>query len=214
MKKLKLVIASLSIAFGSSAIANNSFYEDLGESTGHEFNYKDEVSYEVLFFFNYNCSACYSFEKNISIWEDNLPPKTALKSIPFSAKKGWEWADRFHFYSNKIDRNLSRKSIFESEVVQRSTITSEQDLLAALASIHNISNDKAKAFYQEIAIGKFENIAKGLATKYNVYGTPSLVLNVKGGQVYRVQPNGQLTYEQMVQVVNGLIAFHENKLTN
>lgn len=212
MLKKILIITGLILTLTSNCFARE-FFTDSGTSDGPIFEEKSK--FEVLFFFNYNCSACLAFEPYVESWEQNLPKETKLYSVPFKAKKDWEWANKFHYIAKTIDSKKSRADIFSEPFINENLIVSKSDLDLANQNILNLTPQQSLSLIEAIDTdGSFLNnhIGEGisLAEKFKVNGTPTLVLNVSGNKWYKVEPNGELTYSQLIQVVNGLIAYHKH----
>lgn len=212
MLKKILTTIILVTAFTTNCFAKE-FFTDSGQSDGPVFEEKSK--YEVLFFFNYNCSACLTFEPYIESWESNLPKETKLYSIPFKAKQDWEWANKLHYLVKTLNDKKSRADIFNEPFVKENLIVSRSDLNIANQKILKLTEEESNSLIEAIDTeGSFLNNhlvrAVKLAEKYKVNGTPTLVLNISGNKWYKVEPNGELTYAQLIQVVNGLIAYHKH----
>lgn len=170
-----------------------------------------ELKYEVLYFFNYNCPSCFEFEEVVENWEKNMPPNTALKSVPTIVHKEWEWAAKMHFYAKKMSPAFSRSSIYSTDTIQNYTINSMEDMVATLSSELNVPATAIERVVSKFDASPLMRKSEELASMFEVVGTPTLVLNAVGKGVYKIQPNNVLTYKQMMQLVNGIIAYLEHK---
>lgn len=170
-----------------------------------------ELKYEVLYFFNYNCPSCFEFEEVVENWEKNIPPNTALKSVPTIVHKEWEWAAKMHFYAKKMSPNFTRSSIYNTDTIQKHTIYSMEDMVSTLSWELNVPAKAIERVVSKFDVDPLMKKSEDLANMFDVVGTPTLVLNAVGKGVYKIQPNNVLTYKQMMQLVNGIIAYLEHK---
>lgn len=193
-----------------SSIANE-MYANLGDTGGAVFNLNESQKYELILFFNYNCSSCFEFEKYFETYENNAPKVVSIKSVPTKVVDGWEWANKLHYYSKIIDPSKTRLEMYKTDFIQKHTVKSKEDLLIALTEISGIDRSGIETLVETQDVSMYEKSAENLAKKYQVIGTPTLILNVKNGGSYRIQPNGKLTYPQLIQIANGLVAYNEQK---
>ena len=207
---LTIVVGGL--LFTGSAIGDDANHVVLYEKfEAHESTFlstNKDVDYEVLYFFNYNCPSCLEFEETVAYWQDNMPENTELKSIPTAVHVEWEWATKLHFFAKKMNPELTRKTIFNTPTLQSYVISTKDDMIATLADELNLPIGAIERTVSKVDVSPMMEKSRELAAKFNVIGTPTLVLNAVGKGVYKVQPNNFLTYKQMMQLVNGIIAYH------
>jgi thiol-disulfide isomerase/thioredoxin len=211
MSLLKIISTIIVAVTVSVSAFGTELYTNLGEKSGNEFPLKDGQKHELLLFFNYNCPSCLEFENYFELYEKNAPDSLSIKSIPTKVIEDWEWANRLHYYAKVIDPSITRLKLYNTDFIKSHVVKSHEDLVIALTQITGLSSDSVETVIETQNVSGFEEQAAKLAEKYEVIGTPSLVLNIDNGNSYRIQPNGSLTYQQLIQVANGLVAFHDQK---
>lgn len=167
------------------------------------------IKNEVLFFFNYNCEACFQFEPYLEAWEEKAPEGTSIKSVPIDVNESWEWATKLHFYAKKLNPELTRKDIYDTSFVQQYKVLSREDITAVLVETVRAPSRVIDRVIDKSDISTFLDKSNELKARFNVIGTPTLVLNVVGKGVYKIQPDETMTYPEMIQLTNGIIAFHQ-----
>ncbi len=209
----KLVLAALILLPLSSSYASSDMklYDRYNGESGALISKTEGLKYEVLYFFNYNCPSCLEFEEVISNWEQNIPKYTELKSIPTTVFDGWQWSSKMHFYAKKLSPEMTRKKLFNSETIQSFTVTSKSEMVTTLATEMGLPHSVIERTIDKVDVEPMMKLSNDLVEKFDVMGTPTLIVNVIGKSVYKVQPNNYFTYPQMMQLVNGIIAYHETK---
>ncbi len=203
--KIAKLIGILTLLF----CAQSQAFTKLGVSDKSFIASDESIENEVLFFFNYNCEACFQFEPYLESWEENIPANTVVKSVPIDVHPSWEWATKLHFYAKKIKPNITRKDIYQTSFIQQYKVTSREDITAVLLENVRVPPKAIDRVLEDTDISPYLQKSEELKKKFNVVGTPTLVLNVVNKGVYKIQPDETMTYPEMIQVANGIIAYHQ-----
>ena len=132
---------------------------------------------EVVEFFWYGCSHCYSFEPAIEAWSKRLPPDVAFRQVPV----GFALPHQLHqklFYALEEMGQLAamNKRIFAAIHQQNRRLNSEADITAFVAS-NGIDAGKFGEAFKSFAVNTKINRAKQLTEAYKIDGVPALGIN-------------------------------------
>lgn len=206
IKTVFLTLAFTSIAFANTQITNkeerikeiskniNIGFENSKDSE-FVFNEKENINYEVIYFFSYGCPHCYSFKNYLKEWEQNKKDDVNIHFIPATFQKGWENLAKGHIIAKDLRLNNFDETIFNYIHKDKNFIRNMDDLRTFFNDIYNVENSIFNSLYNSIEINmEIEKLNK-ITDDFEIMGTPTLLLITKKGHSYVTSPsiaNGNL----------------------
>lgn len=188
----------INISFAENITANY-----LKESESQDFilnKNKENIDYEIFFFFSYHCPSCYKFQ----IYEEELEKyfkkedNVKYYKIPVQFFKGWEKGAEMHYLTKNIipEKNLS-SDLYKFINTQEYNIKNITNFLnnnskkeITTEEVEQFLNSKKIKFQMENSI-KFE-------TELNVDATPTIIVINKNKERFKIKPSINQDYKNMV----------------
>ncbi|MEC7120023.1 MAG: thiol:disulfide interchange protein DsbA/DsbL [Pseudomonadota bacterium] len=160
---------------------------------------------EVREFFWYGCGHCYNLESYTSNWLKTKPADVNFVRTPAAMNPVWEQNARGYYAVDLMGKMTPElhEALFD-EIHQRSQKIFDQKSLASFYAGHGIDQAKFDGLYNSFAVNAKVSQSKNLATRYQLSGVPSIIVNGK----YIVGGDGQ----KVVQVVNYLVDQERQRL--
>ncbi len=163
------IFASSSLMAATRTLVEGEDYEVMGP--------KGSKTSEVMEFFNYACSHCYTMESFINRFKKE---NTGIKIIPVPNDLGhpqWQIYVKA-FYLGELLKVLdqSHPKIFHRVNVEKKPIIKDEDLKALFMTL-GVDSAKYDRAVKSVALDMRIRKAKQLARKYRISGTPTFVAN-------------------------------------
>ena len=178
------------------------------QDMGYVFEEKPNVDFEVLYFFNLNCSSCIKFEKFLHPWFLNQKKNLSFRVIPSPVKDEWQLANNTYFAAKAIDPSLTFWDIMgkqESLNTRIYTCDSSNAFLKHLSK--NSDNENTLALFSDEVFANAK-VAKDVYNKLAISGTPTLILISKKHAAYEISPEFTHNYRIMLETIDALIGFN------
>lgn len=197
---LILTISLISISYASETVEEkkeriqeiaNSIQIGFENSIDTEFVFdeKDNINYQVIYFFSYGCPHCYNFKKYLEEWNKNKKEDVNIHYVPVTFQKGWENLAKGYLISKELKLNNFDNNIFNYIHRDENRINNMEDLRDFFNEIYNIESSIFNTLYNSIEVNmKIEEINK-ITDDFNIMGTPSLLLITKKGHSYLTSPS-------------------------
>lgn len=150
-------------------------------------NEKPNVKNEVIYFFSYGCHYCYEFDKYLSFFKNKNDPNVSFIPLPISPSKAWEEYARAFYIADELGLNID-KEMFNRIHVENKKIYTKEQLQNYFVNEKNISFFNFNRAYNSMTLNLNLKNNESLADKFNITGTPSLVLIKKDGSSYKISP--------------------------
>lgn len=134
---------------------------------------------EVVEFFWYGCSHCYSFEPIVREWEKTLPDDVAFRGSPAMWNKPMELHARI-YYTAEVLGVLDKMNtiIFQAMNVDGKKLSSEEEVQQLFVANGVTAEAFTKAF-NSFGVTSQVNQANARARAAKITGTPTLMVNGK-----------------------------------
>ena len=134
---------------------------------------------EVLEFFFYGCSHCYSLYPVLSAWEKTMPKDVELIFVPTIFKDSWEpMARTFYALESMGQRQQLDEALYRALNVDNTDL-SDAAKLSDFVAKHGVDRAKFSAAYNSFSMQSKTARAKQMIRSYGISGTPTLVVNGK-----------------------------------
>lgn len=162
---------------------------------------RDPAKIEVLEFFWYGCPHCLEFEPDLNAWLKTKPQNVDFIRQPAVFNEVWAAHAKAFFTAEALGVGEKlHADFFEAIQTKKEKLVSEEDQSKFFAA-HGIEPQAFQKAYKSFAVDSNMRNAAGLAAKYGITGTPSIVVNGK----YVVSPSKAKSFERMISITNTLI---------
>ncbi len=163
---------------------------------------------EVVEAFAYPCPACRSFLPLISEWESNRPDYVAFRRLPIVLQPGWDLYARAYYTAQVIGLgHEAHEGLFRALHDQGQRIASVNDLARFYAN-YGVEPDTFTSTAQSFAVDSRMRQNRNEVGSWGVRSTPTMIINGK----WRVSPRRGSTYEELLAVVDYLVAREAEEL--
>ena len=161
----------------------------------------DPAKVEVIEFFGYACPHCMHFEPHLSEWLKKKPANVVFIRQPVIFRPEWAPHAKGYFTAEALGvTDKVHADFFDAIHTKKMALKSEDDLAKFFAA-HGVKEEDFHKAYGSFAVDSQMRQAEGIAARYGVDGTPSLVVNGK----YRVSAELAKNFENMIAITNALI---------
>lgn len=162
----------------------------------------DPSKVEVIEFFWYGCPHCYHFEPDLNAWLKSKPDNVVFVRQPAIFNERWAAHAKAFFTAEALGVLDKLHPLFYDAIQnQRRALESEEDL-AKFFSEHGVAEEDFRKAYRSFAVDAKMRQAEGMAARYGVTGTPTLVVNGK----FRVTGTLAKSYPNMIAITSYLIS--------
>lgn len=203
--RLSLVLLTLFSAFVAAApggtpqlFKEGKVYERLSQPQPTS----DPSKVEVIEFFWYGCPHCYHFEPDLNAWLKSKPDNVVFIHQPAIFNERWAAHAKAFFTAEALGVLDKLHPLFYDAIQnQKRALESEEDLAKFFAE-HGVAEEDFHKAYRSFAVDAKMRQAEGMAARYGVTGTPTLVVNGK----FRVTGTLAKSYPNMIAITNYLIS--------
>lgn len=178
------------------------------------FHENKDTKFEILYFFNLNCSTCIRFEKFINPWFKKHSKNVSIRAIPSPVRTTWQLANNTYFATKMLNPSLSFWDIMSEQENNKKVI---YDYPSAESFIQQFSkhssDDVASALFSDNAFN-LADYSKSLYERFDCDGTPTLILIAKNHHSYKISPEFTNTFPEMLTVLDALISFNSLPIKN
>ena len=191
--KIFIPLLILISSFMTFANSNNNFdlknakYEKLQNSSFIQEEPK-EKNVEILYFFSYGCHFCYDFEN----YKETFLRSISLKNIsfinlPISPIPAWEQYAKAYYIADALGLDIHKDILIKVHIKNQKILTKEQ-LENYFVNEKKVSIQNFKRAYNSMSINFKLKENEEIADKYNITGTPSIVVIFKDGTTLKLSP--------------------------
>jgi thiol:disulfide interchange protein DsbA len=161
----------------------------------------DPAKVEVREFFWYGCPHCYHFEPDLNAWVKKKPESVLFIRQPTVFNAHWAAHAKAFFTAEALGvLDKVHADFYDAIQNKRQTLESEDDLAKFFAE-HGVAEADFHKAYKSFAVDAKMRQAEGMAARYGITGTPSIVVNGK----YLVSPGKAKSFPRMIEITNALI---------
>ncbi len=165
---------------------------------------------EVLEFFWYGCIHCYHLEPPLKAWLKHKPADVEFRPVPAVFDSSWLPLTRT-FYALEAMGIVAahHDAIYEAiHRENRRAIVTDPRAMADWLGGRGVDKQKFLDTYNSFAVNSRAQRAADITNRYNVSGTPAMVVNGKylTGPSMTLNPDNSINYERFFQVIDQLIA--------
>jgi len=163
---------------------------------------------EVTEFFSYQCSHCYQFEPTLAKWvKGTMPKDVAFRRVPVVFRDSWAPTAKI-YYTLEALGEVERLHLetFDAMHFERIDLNNEKTLEGWVAK-KGLDPKKFMDIYRSFAVQSKITRAKQLTDAHGIQGVPAMAVDGK----YRSSSTFNGTYEELLKVVDGLIAKSRKK---
>lgn len=188
LKKLSFILAILFL------FPNFLFAEDDTNISYAELNiiddskFKEGIDYKVLYFFSYGCHYCYNIENYKQHFINNKPENVEFINVPITAIPSWINYTRAYYIAESLNLDI-RKNIFEKIHIKEEKILTEEQLRDFFKKEYNVDELTFKKYYNSFSIKFKEKENENLIEKYEITGTPNIIVLYRDGRVFKTSPS-------------------------
>lgn len=171
---------------------------------------KNPPQIEVMEFFWYGCPHCLEFEPDLNAWLKNKPQNVDFIRQPAVFNEQWAAHAKAFFTAEAL--GLGEKlhpAFFEAIQGKKEKLMTEEEQ-AKFFVANGVDEASFHKAYKSFAVDSNMRNATGLAAKYGITGTPSIVVNGK----YLVSPSKAKSFERMIAITNALIRMESTAQKN
>ncbi|MBA4175883.1 MAG: disulfide bond formation protein DsbA [Leptothrix sp. (in: Bacteria)] len=128
---------------------------------------------EVIEFFWYGCSHCFSFEPIVEAWAKRVPPDVSFRQLPFAFIGPVEHQKLFYALEELGQRETLQRRIFNAIHVERRRLNSEAEITAFVAA-NGVDAAKFTAAFKSFGVNTKVSRGKQLSNAYKIDGVPSM----------------------------------------
>ena len=166
---------------------------------------RDSKKIEVIEFFWFGCTHCYSLENQLNSWEKKLPKDIDFWRSPIT----WNEMAKAHaklFYAAEYFKNPGIiRDTFISIHANKRMLVSEKELEPFFASF-GISKEQYQSLFNSFAMKNDIRRADIFGLKYEIRGVPAFIVNGK----YKVSASREVGTSELLDVVDHLIKLERN----
>jgi thiol:disulfide interchange protein DsbA len=167
----------------------------------------DPQKVEVMEFFWYGCPHCYHFEPDLNAWLKNKPSSVNFIRQPAVFNEHWAAHAKAFFTAEALGVLEKMHADFYDAIQNRKeTLETESDL-APFFVAHGVKEEDFHKAYSSFAVDSKLRLAGGLAAKYGVSGTPSIIVNGK----YLVSSGKSKSFPRMIAITEYLVQSEQPK---
>lgn len=134
---------------------------------------------EVLEFFFYGCSHCFSLHPNLTAWERKIPKDVDLVLVPTIFNPNWEpMAYTYYALETLGQQHNLHNELFEAWNVKNIDLSDESKISAFLAK-HGVDSKKFSDAYRSFTVQSKVTRSKQLTQAYGIRGTPTIIVDGK-----------------------------------
>jgi len=162
---------------------------------------------EVLEFFWYGCSHCFSFEPFIKSWEKTKPANVEFIRVPAIFRPDWEVQARAYYaLSNMGVIEDVHGKIFEA-INKGKKRLNKIELMADFVEKNGVNRKEFIKEYNSFSVDGMVRKAKKKQKAYKIQGVPSVAINGK----YLTGGSMAGSYDNLIKVINHLIEKESKK---
>ena len=194
---LKKILFLVLFAFSTLLSAEPAGYETL--SPAQPTQNQDKV--EVIEFFWYGCSHCYSLEPDMEKWLKNKPDNVEFIRQPAVFSKPWADHAKAYFTAEALGVVDKVHADFFDAIQNKKQKLRTEDQLAKFFVAHGVDETEFRNTYNSFLVDAKLRQAKSMAPRYGITGVPAIIINGK------YKTNGPLAKSQanMIKIMNELI---------
>ena len=162
---------------------------------------------EVLEFFWYGCSHCYSFEPFIKSWKKTKPENVEFVRVPAIFRPDWEVQARAYYALNNMGviEDVHEK-IFKAIHKDKKRLN-KLEMMTDFVEKNGVNRQEFIKQYNSFSVDGMVRKAKKQQKAYNIQGVPSIAINGKyltGGAMAG-------SYDNLINIINYLIEKESKK---
>jgi thiol:disulfide interchange protein DsbA len=162
---------------------------------------------EVLEFFWYGCSHCYSFEPFIKSWQKTKPANVEFVRVPAIFRPDWEVQARTYYaLSNMGVIEDIHGKIFEAIHKSKNRLN-KKELLTDFVEKNGVNRQEFLKEYNSFSVDGMVRKAKKKQQAYKIQGVPSVVVNGK----YLTSGSMSGSYDNLIKIINHLVEKESKK---
>lgn len=128
---------------------------------------------EVIEFFWYGCSHCFTFEPIVEAWAKRVAPDVHFRQLPFAFIGPVEHQKLFYALEELGQRETLQRRIFNAIHVERQRLNSEADITAFVAA-NGVDRAKFTEAFKSFGVNTKLSRGKQLSNAYKIDGVPSI----------------------------------------
>ncbi|MBY0444361.1 MAG: thiol:disulfide interchange protein DsbA/DsbL [Burkholderiales bacterium] len=174
MKKYLFILALLVSSLSHASIKLGQDYELLATPQP----VRDSNKIEIIEFFSYQCSYCYTKEKALSAWVKALPKDVSFRKEHIVWNKSMENMARM-FASFSMSNTLAKlhNKAFDAVLKDRINLADEKEFEKWLKNQKGINANSVLDIYHSFSASAQVERAKKITNDYAVRSTPLLIIN-------------------------------------
>ena len=162
---------------------------------------------EVLEFFWYGCTHCFSFEPYINSWKKSKPANVEFRRVPAIFRPDWEVQARAYYaLSNMGLIEEIHGKIFYAVNKDKKRLN-KLELMADFVEKNGVNRKEFIKQYNSFAVDGMVRKAKKKQKAYKIEGVPSVAVNGK----YLSSGSMSGSYDNLIKITNYLIAQESKK---
>jgi len=163
---------------------------------------------EVTEFFSYMCSHCYEFEPVLAKWVKNAMPKDVVfRRVPVVFRDSWAPTAKIYYTLEALGEvERLNGEVFDAMHFERIDLNNEKTLEAWVGK-KGLDPKKFMDTYRSFTVQSKIARSKQLTEAHGIQGVPAMTVDGK----YRSSSSFNGTYEELLKVVDGLIAKSRKK---
>ncbi len=172
---------------------------------------KDPGKIQVLYFFNYGCSACASFNPYFTKWaaKEQSDKNIVIYKLPVSFKDEWEELARLYYVMKALDPKEKLSSDIFKSIQEQQLQLWQTDKMKEYFMRNGYSAEDFDGAYKSFGVTREVENAQQLSIAYSINRTPTIVINGPK-EIYKIIDNTNDT--DFFNLLNYIIALESKNI--
>jgi protein dithiol oxidoreductase (disulfide-forming) len=132
---------------------------------------------EVLEFFFYGCSHCFTLHPYLTAWERKIPKDVDLVLVPTIFNPTWEPMAYTYYALEVMGQNQKlHNDLFEAWNVNKTDLSDESKITAFVSKL-GVDSKKFSEAYHSFGVGSKVMRSKQITQTYRISGTPTMIVD-------------------------------------
>ena len=162
---------------------------------------RDNTKVEVIEFFWFGCSHCFTLEGSLTDWKKELPSSVDFYRYPVIWNKMVETHGKLFFIAEALNKPEIIDGVFSAIHIQQKMLASDKEIIPFIKT-YGVSEEQYVGLINSFGLKNNVKKADLFGQKYGIKGVPTFIVNGK----YAVSGNREIGTKDLLDVVDFLIA--------
>ena len=163
---------------------------------------------EVVELFWYGCPHCNRFQPHIDPWQKQKPDYVEFVRMPAVFRESWETHARAYYAALALGVLEKIHAPLFAAIHGQNRSLDTRDALEKFFVEQGVPAEEFRRAYDSFGVDSGVRRSKVMQGRYGIRGVPAVVVNGK----YRVSGSVAGSYENMIKVIDGLVAMERKEM--